>query len=188
MDDDHTICYHSKLIQSKEFSHSDLIEFQPGYNPYVLKTLRTSCIPKQDASDRSPLSDYPCVISKVQTIMLDAVVRFIPSFAWTALSGFQSTGIPFFAQAALVGFSTCRVYIFFLFIPNFCPNLFHFYLVRRDAHFCLDYFILFVQRVSLYEVFLTASAFTGDGKSSSSVVVDNKAPPEKTFLTTNGPS
>jgi hypothetical protein len=120
--------------------------------------------------------------------MLDAVVRFNPSFAWTALSGFQSTGIPFFAPVALVGFSTCRVYSFSLFILNFCPNLFFFLLVRRDAHFCLDYFILFVQRVSYTKYFLTASAFTGDGKSSPSMVVNNKAPPEKTFLTTNGPS
>ena len=84
--------------------------------------------------------------------MLDAVVRFNPSFAWTALSGFQSTGIPFFAQAALVGFSTCRMYIFF-FLSLIFARTFFLFLVRRDAHFCLDYFILFVQRVSLYEVF-----------------------------------
>jgi hypothetical protein len=54
--------------------------------------------------------------------MLDAVVRFNPSFAWTALSGFQSTGIPFFAQVAFSGFRLAGCTIFH-FIPNFCPNL-----------------------------------------------------------------
>ena len=96
----------------------DLIEFQPGYNPYVLKTLRAFCLPKQDVSDRSPLLDYPCVISKVQTTMLDAVVRFTPSFSWTAFSGFQSTRIPFFAQAAFLGFrlAGCTCVVFFNYV------------------------------------------------------------------------
>ena len=49
--------------------------------------------------------------------------------------------------------------------------------------------LFFSSSGSLYtKYFLTASAFTGDGKSSPSMVVNNKAPPEKTFLTTNGPS
>ena len=61
--------------------------------------------------------------------MLDAIVRFNPSFAWTALSGFQSTGIPFFAQVAFTGFRLAER-TFFHFIPNFCPNLF-FVLARR---------------------------------------------------------
>ena len=60
----------------------------------------------------------------------DIVVRFNSlTFAWTALSGFQSTGKPFFAQAALSGFQLAGCTDFFRFIPNFCPNL----LVRRDA-------------------------------------------------------
>ena len=107
---------------------------------------------EQDASDRSLPGIIHDALTKAQTIMLDAVVRFNPSFAWTALSGFQSTGIPFFAQVAFSGFRLAGC-TFFIYIPNFCPNLSFCFLVRRDAHFCLDYFILFVQRVSLYEVF-----------------------------------
>ena len=45
-------------------------------------------------------------------------------FAWTALSGFQSTGIPIFAQAALSGFRLAGCTDFFIFIPTFCPNPF----------------------------------------------------------------
>ena len=55
----------------------------------------------------------------------DIVVRFWSlTFAWTALSGFQSIGIPIFSQVALSGFQLVGCTYFFCFIPNFCPNLF----------------------------------------------------------------
>ena len=102
----------------------DLIGFQLGYTSYVLKTFRTFGL----LNKMLPIG-LCWRLSKsswAQTIMLDAVVRFIPSFAWTALSGFQSTGIPFFAQVAFSGFRLAGC-TFFLFVPNFCPNLFLFF-------------------------------------------------------------
>ena len=66
----------------------------------------------------------------LKVIRRDIVIRFNSlTFAWTALSGFQSTGKPFFAQVALSGFQLAGCTIFFCFIPNFFPNL----LFRRDA-------------------------------------------------------
>ena len=69
----------------------------------------------------------------LKVIQRDIVIRFNSiTFAWTSLSGFQSTGEPFFAQVTLSGFQLAGCTdIFFYFIPNFCPNL----LVRRDAPF-----------------------------------------------------
>ena len=65
----------------------------------------------------------------LKVIRRDIVIRFNSlTFAWIALSGFRSTGKPFFAQVALSGFQLAGCTDFF-FIPNFCPNL----LVRRDA-------------------------------------------------------
>ena len=52
------------------------------------------------------------------------VIRFNSlTFSWTALLSFQSTGKPIFAQVALSGFQLAGC-TDFLFIPNFCPNLF----------------------------------------------------------------
>ena len=48
------------------------------------------------------------------------------TFAWTALSGFQSTGIPIFAQAALSGFRLAGCTDFFSFHPLFLPEPFWF--------------------------------------------------------------
>ena len=68
------------------------------------------------------------VVHKV--IQRDIVIRFNSlNFSWTALSGFQSTRKPLFAQVALSGFQLVGCTDFFCFIPNFCPNL----LVRWDA-------------------------------------------------------
>ena len=50
-------------------------------------------------------------------------------FAWTALSGFQSTGIPFFAQAAFSGFRLAGCIVFFISSLTFSRTL----LVRREA-------------------------------------------------------
>ena len=47
-------------------------------------------------------------------------------FSWTALSGFQSTGIPFFSQAAFSGFRLAGCTIFFYFHPLFFPEPFWF--------------------------------------------------------------
>ena len=56
-------------------------------------------------------------------------------FSWTALSGFQSTGIPFFAQAAFSGFRLAGCTDFFSrFIPYFCPNPFG---SPGSPYFCL---------------------------------------------------
>ena len=43
-------------------------------------------------------------------------------FAWTALSGFQSTGIPLFAQAAFSSFRLAECTDFFHFRPLFLPE------------------------------------------------------------------
>ena len=90
----------------------DLIEFQLGYT-HMSSDFPCFLPSEQDVSDWSLLGIIH-VISKVQTIMPDAVVRFNPSFPWTALSGFQSTGIPFFAQAAFSGFrlAGCTIFSF----------------------------------------------------------------------------
>ena len=50
-------------------------------------------------------------------------------FAWTALSGFQSTGIPFFAQAAFSGFRLAGCTYFFILSLIFARTL----LVRWEA-------------------------------------------------------
>ena len=54
---------------------------------------------------------------------------FIPNFAWTALSGSKSTGIPFLAQAAFLGFRLARGTEFLSISLNFARTL----LVRRDS-------------------------------------------------------
>ena len=70
----------------------------------------------------------------LKVIRRDLVIHFNSlTFAWIALSGFQSTGKPFFAQVALSDFQLAGCTDFFYFIPNFCPNL----LVHRDAPFFL---------------------------------------------------
>ena len=61
----------------------------------------------------------------LKVIRRDIVIRFNSlTFSWTALSGFQSTGIPIFAQAAFSGFRLAGCADFFHFIPSFCPNPF----------------------------------------------------------------
>src|SRR6266487_3939665 len=45
------------------------------------------------------------------------------TFAWTALSGFQSTG---------------NIFLFFCFTPNFCLDRPFGFSIHRDAHFCLS--------------------------------------------------
>ena len=50
----------------------------------------------------------------LKVILRDIVIRFNSlTFAWTALSGFQSTGKPFFAQAALSGFQLAGYFLFY---------------------------------------------------------------------------
>ena len=73
----------------------------------------------------------------LKVIRRDIVIRFNSlTFAWTALSGFRSTGKPFFAQVALSGFQLAGCTIFFVFIPNFCLNRPFGFSIHRDAHFC----------------------------------------------------
>ena len=69
----------------------------------------------------------PKVVRKV--IQRDIVIRFNSlTFSWTALSGFQSTGKPFFAQVALSSFQLVGCTDFFLSLI-FARTL----LVRWDA-------------------------------------------------------
>ena len=54
----------------------------------------------------------------LKVIRRDIVIRFNSlTFAWTALSGFQSTGKPFFAQVALLGFQLAGCTAFFFIYP-----------------------------------------------------------------------
>ena len=64
-------------------------------------------------------------------IQLDIVIRFNSlTFSWTALSGFQSTEIPIFAQAAFSGFRLAGCTDFFHFLSLiFARTL----LVRQEA-------------------------------------------------------
>ena len=65
-----------------------------------------------------------------KVIQWDIVIRFKSlTFAWTALSGVQSTGIPFFAQAALSGFRLVGCTDFSFSSLTFSRPL----LVRREA-------------------------------------------------------
>ena len=68
-------------------------------------------------------------------IQRDIVIRFKSlTFAWTTLSGFRSTGKPFFAQVALSGFQLAECADFFyIFIPNFCLNRPFGFSTHRDA-------------------------------------------------------
>ena len=51
----------------------------------------------------------------LKVIRRDIVIRFNSlTFAWTALSGFRSTGKPFFAQVALSGFQLAGCTDFFV--------------------------------------------------------------------------
>jgi hypothetical protein len=136
---------------------------------------------EQDASDRS-LSEIIQVISQAQTIMLDAVVRFNPSFAWAALSGFSPPGYPFLPKSPLWGFRLAGCTVFSFLIPNFCPNPFLFFLGSPGCPFLPGLFYFCPAGQFFTKYLLTASAFTGDGKSSSSVVVSNKALSEKTLF------
>ena len=73
-------------------------------------------------------------------IQQDIVIRFNSlTFAWTALSGFQSTGKPFFAQLALSGFQLAGCTNFFFILSLIFSRPF---VVRRDA-------LVFPRRVNL---------------------------------------
>ena len=62
--------------------------------------------------------------------MRHSITRLSLIFAWTALSGFQSTGIPIFAQAAFSGFRLAGCTDFFSFSSlHFARTL----LIRREA-------------------------------------------------------
>ena len=61
--------------------------------------------------------------------MRHSVTLLSLTFAWTALSGFQSTGIPIFAQAAFSGFRLAGCTDFFISSLHFARTL----LVRREA-------------------------------------------------------
>ena len=91
------------------------------------------------------------------------------TFAWTALSGFQSTGIPFFAQAAFSGFRLAGC-IDFSFHPFILPEPFWFagkplflprYVNLAGLWFCAVFFSTMstfreCRELSLLEVFCHA--------------------------------
>ena len=63
---------------------------------------------------RSP--KFVCEEIILKVIRRDIVIRFNSlTFAWTALSVFQSTGKPFFAQVALSGFQLAGCTNFFIY-------------------------------------------------------------------------
>ena len=100
----------------------NLIGLQLSYTSYVLRTFRTFCLLNKTLP--IGLCRRLSKSSWAQMIMLDAVVRFDPSFAWTALSGFSPPGYPFLPKSPLRVFNLPGVQFFsFIFIPNFCPNL-----------------------------------------------------------------
>ena len=107
----------------------------------------------EDWLDRSHLSRWQLTkhdeVQITQTVVF-ALIPFLPGLPFWV---FNPPGYPFLPKPPLRVFDLPGVQILFIFIPNFCPNLFFFFLVRRDALFCLDSFILFVQRVNLCEVF-----------------------------------
>ena len=180
-------CAQRKKFILLAMRNRDFIGFQLGYTPYVLKTLRAFCLLNMTLlidHCRGLSMSYP-----KQTIMLDAVVRFNPSFSWTALSGFSPPGYPFLPKSPLRVFNLPGVQFFSFIIPNFCPNLSLFLGSPGCPFFAWTlYSFFFVQRVSFTKYFLTASAFTGNGKSSSSVVINNKVLSDGTLLTPNGHS
>ena len=68
--------------------------------------------PKMIELIRSP--ELVCEEIVLKVIRRDIVIRFNSlTFAWTALSGFQSTGKPFFSQASLSGFQLAGCTDFF---------------------------------------------------------------------------
>ena len=72
----------------------------------------------------------------LKVIRRDIVIRFNSlTFAWTALSDFQSTGKPYFAQVALSDFQLTGCTDFSCFIPNFCLNRPFEFSIHRDAPF-----------------------------------------------------
>ena len=72
----------------------------------------------------------------LKVIRRDIVIRFSSlTFAWTSLSGFRSTGKPFFSQVSLSGFQLAGCTIFFCFIPNFFLNRPFGFSIQRDALF-----------------------------------------------------
>ena len=59
--------------------------------------------------------EFVCEEIMLKVIRRDIVIRFNSlTFAWTVLSGFQSTGKPFFAQVSLSGFQLAGCTDFFL--------------------------------------------------------------------------
>ena len=79
---------------------------------------------EQDTSNRS-LSEISQVIKSTND-HAGRSCSFHSLFCLDRPFGFQSTGIPFFAQVDLVGFSTCRVYSFLLSL-TFARTFFHFF-------------------------------------------------------------
>ena len=118
----------------------------------------------------------------------NAVIRLIPNFCLDRpCRVFNPPGYPFLPKLPFQVFNLPGVQSFFIFVPNFCPNLFIF-LVRRDAHFFLDYSFYCPAGLFYAKYFLTASEFTGEVKFSPSIVASIKAPPSKTLVTIYGPS
>ena len=86
------------------------------------------------------------------------------------------------------GFQLNGCTIFSFLIPKFFPNLFHFLGSLGYPFFCLDYSFYCPTGLFYAKYFLTASEFTGEVKSSPSIVASIKAPPSKILVTIYGPS
>ena len=79
--------------------------------------------------------EFVCEEIVLKVIRRDIVIRFDSlTFSWTSLSGFRSTGIPFFAQVSLSGFRPAVCTYLFIFITYFCLNPFG---SPGSPYFCL---------------------------------------------------
>ena len=109
--------------------------FRICYNPRISEYLIYLLLrPKMIELIRSPEFVIEEIEVVLKVIRRDIVIRFNSLiFAWTALSGFQSTGKPFFAQVSLSGFQLVGCTDFFVLSLIFART----FLVRRDSPFCL---------------------------------------------------
>ena len=102
------------------------IEFQFIYFPYVLERLITLLL-VQSWLDWLVLSSIVYTEVWLQSDpMRHSVTLGSLIFAWTSLSGFQSTEIPFFAQAAFSGFRLTGCTNFFFISSLILPEPFWF--------------------------------------------------------------
>ena len=93
--------------------------------------------------DRSHLSRWQLTKHDEVQMTQNVVFALIPLLAGSPFRVFNPPGYPFLPKPPLRVFDLPGVQILFIFIPNFCPNLFFLFLVRRDALFLPGLFYSF---------------------------------------------